>query len=205
MSRVIPIDLLDLSMPIALRSCVPITDEQLMRFSERNRPYRVERNQQGEITITTPVGGIGGGNEMHVCFELMAWARQNGAGKAFSPSTGFNLPDGSCLSADASWLPYSRWNSLTLEQKAGYPPLCPDFVIEVRSRSDTRKLVEVKMQLWLENGTKLAWLIDPQQETVTIYRPLHDPETLEKPEMVPGTGPVAGFELHCSELWASKS
>lgn len=205
MESVIPIDLLELSMPITLRPYVPITDEQLMRFSERNRPYRIERNKLGEITIMTPVGGIGGGNEMLVSFELMGWARQDETGKAFSPSTGFNLPDGSCLSPDASWLSYSRWNALSLEQKAGYPPLCPDFVIEVRSRSDTRKLVEAKMQLWLENGAKLAWLIDPQQETVTIYTPLHDPETLEKPEMVLGTDPVAGFELHCSEIWASKS
>ncbi len=152
----------------------------------------------------TPVGGIGGGNEMLVSFELMGWARQNGTGKAFSPSTGFNLPDGSCLSPDASWLSYSHWNSLSLEQKAGYPLLCPDFVIEVRSRSDTRALVETKMQLWLENGAKLAWLIDPQQETVTIYAPQNPPETLERPEIIEGADPVAGFEPHCSEIWSSK-
>ncbi len=204
MSREMPIDLVELSMPVRLRPNVPMTDDQLMRFSERNRPYRIERNNQGEITITTPVGGVGGGNEMLVSFELMGWARLNGSGKAFSPSTGFNLPDGSCLSPDASWLLFSRWNALSPEQKAGYPPLCPDFVIEVRSRSDTRALVETKMQLWLENGAKLAWLIDPQQETVTIYAPLHPPQELEKPETVVGTDPVAGFELHCSEIWSSR-
>ena len=151
----------------------------------------------------TPVGGIGGGNEMHVSFDLMGSAK-NGTGKAFTPSTGFNLPDGSCLSPDASWLPYARWNTLTLEQKAGYPPLCPDFLIEVRSRSDSRKLVEDKMQLWPKNGAKLAWLIDPQQETVTIYAASLAPERLERPEIVVGTEPVASFELHCTEIWDSQ-
>lgn len=201
----LPIDLLELSMPITLRPYLPITDEQLMRFSERNRPYRIERNNRGEITIMTPVGGTGGGNEMLVSFDLMGWARKTGTGKALSPSTGFNLRDGSCLSPDASWLLYSRWNALSPEQRDGYPPLCPDFLIEVRFRSDSRKLVEAKMQLWLSNGAKLAWLIDPQQKTVTIYAPFSDPQTLERPEVVVGTDPVAGFELHCSEIWACQS
>ncbi len=196
-----PLDLYELSMPVILRPHIPLTDEQLMRFSERNRPYRIECNHLGEITIMTPVGGIGGGDEMVISFELMGWAKKDGTGKAFSPSTGFRLPDGSCLSPDASWLSYARWNVLSREQKLGFPPLCPDFLNEVRSRTDSRELVEEKMHRWLENGAKLAWLIDPQQQTVTIYAPSTEARTLERPEVVLATEPVAGFELHCLEIW----
>jgi Uma2 family endonuclease len=94
-----------------------------------------------------------------------------------------------------------RWNTLTPEQQTGFPPLCPDFLIEVRSQSDARKMVEAKMQTWMENGAKLAWLVDPIAGSVTIYRAGHAAETLERPEIVKGEAPVDGFELRCSRLW----
>jgi len=95
-----------------------------------------------------------------------------------------------------------RWNSLTLKQQTGFPPLCPDFVIEVRSQSDPRPMVENKMQLWLDNGAQLAWLVDPIDANVTVYHPGQPPETLDRPQSVAATPPVTGFVLDCTPLWS---
>jgi Uma2 family endonuclease len=198
------LDLLNLELPISLRPSATLTDEELMRFSEENKPYKIERNKYGELLIMTPVGGIGSTHEAEVAYELLHWNKSVQTGKAFISNAGFNLPDGSCLSPDASWLALDRWDALTYEQQAGYPPLCPDFLIEVRSQSDSRKSVEDKMQLWMENGAKLAWLVDPIDANVTIYRPGQAPETLHRPEVVLGEGPVEGFTLPCARLWPTE-
>ena len=198
------IDLLDLAMPITIRPSSPVSDEELMRFSEQNKPYKIERNKDGEITVMTPVGGIGSTHEKYVTMMFGIWTETDGTGIDFSPSVGFNLADGSCLSPDASWISLERWSELTPGQQTGFPPLCPDFLIEVRSKSDPRKMVEAKMQTWLDNGAKLAWLIDPIAGNVTIYRPNQTAETLERPEVVKGEGPVDGFELRCTRLWSPR-
>ena len=187
--------------PISLRPAATLTDEELMRFSEENKPYKIERNKYGEIIIITPVGGIGSRHEFYVATELSNWNEGRLTGVAFGSNTGFNLRDGSCLSPDAAWLSLGRWNALTLEEQAGFPPLCPEFIVEVRSQSDARRAVESKMGLWLENGAELAWLVDPIDRNVTIYRQSEGIEVLERPEVVRGVGPVAGFELFCSRLW----
>ena len=196
------IDLLDLELPITLKPSARVCDEDLMRFSAQNQPFKIERNKEGDLTLMTPVGGIGSTHEQYITRILGNWTEENGTGIDFSPSAGFNLPDGSCLQPDASWMTRERWNSLTLKQQTGFPPLCPDFVVEVRSHSDSRRVLEDKMQAWLDNGAKLAWLVDPIAACVTIYRPGHAPETLDRPEIVKGEGPVAGFELPCTRLWA---
>jgi Uma2 family endonuclease len=197
----VPLDLTLLVPPISLRSAVTLTDEELMRFSEDNKPYKIERNKHGEITIMTPVGGIGSTHEAYIANTLYNWNGAHPTGIVLFSNAGFNLPDSSCLSPDAAWLALDRWNALTLAQQTGFPPLCPDFVIEVRSQSDSRRLLETKMQLWLDNGAQLAWLVDPIDANVTLYRPNHPPELLHRPESVIATVPVAGFELHCSRLW----
>jgi Uma2 family endonuclease len=195
------IDLGDLELPLVLRPSSPVSDEALMLLSERNKPYRLERDKEGGITIMTPVGGIGSSHENYVAAKLYLWTEENENGISFSPNGGFNLPDGTCLSPDASWIALARWNTLTLAQQTGYPPLCPDFLIEVRSQTDSRRLVEAKMQTWIDNGAQLAWLIDPIDANVTIYRPGHTAETLSRPEVLRGEGPVEGFELRCARLW----
>ena len=197
-----PLNLDSLASPISLRPSVTLTDEELMRFSRENKQYKIERNRRGEITIMTPVGGLGSTQEEYVSGEFYIWTKQNATGKSFSPSGGFNLPDGSCLSPDVAWMPLSRWNALTLKQQTGFPPLCPEFIIEVRSASDLRRMVEEKMQLWLDNGAQLAWLVDPIDANVTIYRPGHAFETLDHPHTVAATAPVEGFVLDCSPLWS---
>ena len=147
-------------LPITFRPLAPFTDEDLMRLSRENKPYKIERTAEGDISVMTPVGGIGGTHEFYVASELYQWIERNPTGIGFGSNTGFNLPDGSCLSPDAAWLALPRWNALTPEQQAGFPPLCPDFIIEIRSRSDPRRLLETKMQLWLANGAHLGWLLD---------------------------------------------
>jgi Uma2 family endonuclease len=200
-----PLNLDSLAPPISLRPSVTLSDEELMRFSADNKGYKIERNNRGEITIMSPVGGIGSVHEGYVYGEFYLWSRQDGTGKCFSPSGGFNLPDGSCLSPDVAWMTLDRWESLTVEQQTGFPPLCPDFLVEVRSESDPRKMIEAKMQLWLDNGAQLAWLVDPIDANVTIYRPGHAHETLDHPRVAAATAPVEGFVLECSVLWAVRA
>ncbi len=198
------IDVTDLELPIALRPLKRVTDEELLRFSEENKPFKIERNNQGEITIMTPVGGIGSTHEAYVASSLYQWNEAMQTGVAFISNAGFKLPDHSCLSPDAAWIRLARWTELTPEEKEGYPPLCPDFVIEVRSRSDPRPLVERKMQLWMENGAQLGWLIDPILATVDIYKENNGIENLQRPEMVTADEPVSGFELRTSRLWSQR-
>ena len=197
-----PINLHCFATPITLRGAVPLTDEELMRFSEGSKPYKIERDKHGDILIMTSVGGIGSRHEAYVANVLFNWTEKTGAGIAFISNAGFNLRDGSCLSPDAAWLALDRWNALTPAEQAGYPPLCPDFLIEVRSRSDSRRVLEDKMQDWLANGARLAWLVDPVDNNVTVYSPGQQPQRLDRPEIVRADPPVAGFELRCHCLWS---
>ena len=199
--RVGQIDLADLEMPLTLRPGGPVSDELLMRLSEQNKPYKLERNKEGEI-IVTPVNYRGGKQEGYVAAALLFWAEEDGRGSALPANVGFKLPDGSCLAPDAAWVTRERESTLTPEQMDSFPPICPDFVVEVRSKTDSRRAVETKMQLWLDNGAQLAWLVDPIDANVTIYRPNQSPETLDHPEIVRGDGPIAGFELRCTRLWS---
>ncbi len=130
------------------------------------------------------------------------WSEDDGRGLFFSSNGGFNLPDGSMLSPDASWVSFERWNSLTAAEQASYPPLCPDFLTEVLSASDSLKVLQTKMEVWIANGAKLAWLVDPFAATITIYRPGIAPEVLAKPDSIEAGDPVAGFRLTTSRLWA---
>lgn len=196
------IDLLDLELPIVLRPSAPVSDEDLMRFSELNKPYKIERNKDGELIIMTPVNYRGGKHEGYVAAALLLWAEQDGRGSSVPANVGFKLPDGSCLAPDAAWITLEREATLTPEQQDSFPPICPDFIIEVRSKTDSRRNLEAKMQTWLDNGAQLAWLVDPIDANVTIYRPGQSPETLARPDTVIATDPVAGFELRCARLWA---
>jgi len=184
-----------------LRPSAPVSDEDLMRFSEQNKPYKIERNKEGEISIMTPMNYRGGKHEGYVAAALLLWAEEDGRGSAVPANVGFNLPDGSCLAPDAAWLTKEREEGLTPEQQDSFPPVCPDFVIEIRSKSDPRRAVEAKMRSWIDNGAKLAWLIDPIDGNITIYRPGQAAETHDRPEVVTATEPVLGFKLRCARLW----
>ncbi len=116
---------LGLPFPITIIPADPLSDDELIRFSEANKPCKIERNRKGEIVVMTPVGGIGGTHEIYVASVMFNWAEQDGRGIGFDSNTGFNLPDGSCLSPDAAWLSLERWNALSPKEQAGFPPLVP--------------------------------------------------------------------------------
>ena len=189
-----------LPIPLSFRPSSPLNDEQLMLFAQRNEPYRIERNVNGEIEMMTPVGGKGGRLESYVIRQLDIWAEEHG-GASFSSGGGFSLPDGSMRCPDAAWLSEDRWNSLSDQQQEAFPPLCPDFIIKVASSSDSRKTVVAKMHAWVENGAKLAWMIDAAAGTLTIFRPGHEPMRLMRPDCADAQDVVPGFHLSLSRFW----
>jgi Uma2 family endonuclease len=196
------LSLSEIELPVRLRLERPMTDEELMRFSAANELLRVERDANGELIVMSPTGSDGGSTELNAGSELRDWALGDGRGKVFGPNAGFTLPDSSVRAADAAWVSWERWNGLTRSQQKGYAPLCPEFVIEVRSESDRLEPLREKMQMWISNGAEVAWLVDPECKVVEIYRPGQSVAVLEQPEKVLGDGPVAGFELVMARVWA---
>jgi len=189
-------------LPVCLRFARPMTDEELMRFCAENDPLRVERNAQGELIVMSPTGLEGSGWNSEIIADLAIWARQDGRGKVFDSNGGFTLPDGSMRAPDAAWVSWQRWNALSGEEQKRFGRIVPEFVIELRSASDSLVELQTKMEQWIANGTEVAWLIDPSRKTVEIYRTGEAPEIHEEPTSVLGSGPVAGFELVLARIWA---
>ncbi|HLO86320.1 MAG TPA: Uma2 family endonuclease [Nostocaceae cyanobacterium] len=193
-----------LSSPLVLQfpSSMPMTDEQFFDFCQVNRDLRIERNKFGEISIMPPTGSETGNREGNVIGQLWVWSEQDGTGITFSSSAGFKLSTGAERSPDVAWIKLERWNSLTPEQQQRFAPICPDFVIELRSPSDSLKTLKEKMQEYIqEPGIKLAWLIDRKERKVYIYRPGQTEECLENPDTVSGESVLPGFILNMSKIW----
>ena len=188
-------------LPLRLRFEEPLSDCDLLKFCNENNPLRVERDSNGELILMSPNTPKGSSIEAEVLTDLMVWSRSDGRGKAFGPTAGFTLPDTSMRAPDASWITSIRWNALSEAQLDTYSPICPDFVIEVRSKSDRLKPLQEKMTMWIANGAELAWLVDPLRKVIEIYRLNESPEIHDNPTSVLGTGPVAGFELVLSRIW----
>jgi Uma2 family endonuclease len=193
--------LAEVELPIRILPDRPMTDEELMRFCAANDGLRVEREPNGEILVMTPANSKTSKMNMRIGRLLDAWAEEDGRGVAFDSSGGFTLPDGSMRNPDASWVENSRWQALSDAQQSSFAPLCPDFLLELRSPSDKLPEAHAKMHQWIANGAHVAWLIDPVEKVVTIYRPGEQPEVHEQPTSVQGDGPVAGFELVMARVW----
>jgi Uma2 family endonuclease len=181
--------------PIRFRPDSPMSDEQFMRFCAANEPMRVEREPNGEILVTTPAGFGTGKMNSRIVRLLDEWAEADGRGVVTDSNCGYTLPDGSVRAPDAAWIASKRVETLSAEDQARFAPICPDFVIELRSPSDKLPDLQAKMAQWIANGAEVAWLIDPIDKAVTIYRPGDQPEHLAHPTSVQGIGPTAGFEL----------
>lgn len=194
----------NVTLPARLRPPVPLSDEELIAFSEANKPCRVERLASGEILVMTPSGFENNRREAYLVHELFAWAEADGRGEAFSSNAGFNLPDGSTLSPDAGWVETTRLAELTEQQRERYLPFAPDFAVEILSHSDSLPELDRKMEQWIANGVRLAWRIDPYGGTVAIYSESVALLVLERPEVVEGSGPVAGFQLKMGRLWSGQ-
>ena len=195
------IDLQDVALPLRLRTATPMSDDELMRFCTVNEMLRVEREPNGELLVMTPAGNRSSHKNAAIISALYQWAERDGRGYAFDSNTGFNLGDGSMRSPDAAWVSAARWDSLSEEDKERFSPICPEFVIELRSAADRLAPLEVKMEQWMANSVELAWMIDPQRKVVAIYRPGAETEILTEPAAVAGGGPVAGFELTMDRIW----
>ena len=195
------LSLVGLPMPVILRPALPLNDQELMAFSRRNRTYRIEQNAQGELEIMSPAGSEGGRREQFVIRMLGNWAAEYG-GECFSSNAGFTMQDKSVRSPDASWIDQSRWDAIPAADQEGYAPACPDFLVEILSKSDSRSTLEAKMEMWIANGARLAWMIDPFAAEIIIYRSGKDAELLERPEWVEADAIVPGFRLETSRLWA---
>lgn len=193
--------LAEIELPIRIRTDQPLTDEALAHFCAVNEPLQVEREANGELVIMSPTFTKGGGVESRAGGYLFVWSLSDGRGQYFGSSTGFTLPDTSMRAADAAWISWDRWNSLSEDRQEGYARVCPEFVIEVRSASDRLPDLQQKMADWIANGAELGWLIDPLRRVVEIYRPGEEPEVHEEPTSVLGTGCVSGFCLVMERVW----
>ncbi|MGB3695628.1 MAG: Uma2 family endonuclease [Spirulinaceae cyanobacterium] len=178
-----------------------ITHEQFAQLARVNRDWQLELTATGELVVMPPTGSITGNRNLDIEGQLWLWNRQNQLGKAFNSSSGFTLPNGAIRAPDAAWVSQPRWDNLTLEQQEGFAPLCPDFVIELRSSSDSLKKLQEKMQEYLDNGTRLGLLLDRKNRRVEIYRPGVDKEVLEHPQSVSGEDVLPGFILDLTEVW----
>ena len=196
------IELAGLEPPARLVLSQPISAEEFWHVSQQNPDLRLERSAKGELLIMSPTGLEGGGVETDVVGELRTWALQEGRGKAFGSNAGITLPDTSVRAADACWISWEKLNALTPGQRKRFAPVCPEFVIEVLSPSDSLRDLREKMQSWLDNGVELAWLIDPERKAVEIYRHGQPPETQTGHTAVYGEGAVAGFVLELARVWA---
>jgi Uma2 family endonuclease len=178
-----------------------LTDEQFFELCSANRDMRFERSADGELIIMAPTGWGTGNKNAELSIDLGIWNREARLGKVFDSSTGFRLPNGADRSPDASWVSQDRLEALNPDP-AKFLPLAPDFVAELRSKSDTLKPLQTKMQEYIENGVRLGWLIDPQNQRVEIYRPGQTVEILESPASLSGEEVLLGFRLDLSPLWA---
>ena len=177
---------------------VALTDDQFYQLCQDNENWQLEKNAQGELIIMPPVGGLSGKRESDLNADLVIWNRQTQLGQVFSSSTIFTLPSGAKRSPDVAWVKSDRWESLTLEEQEKFPPLCPDFVIELRSRTDSLSQLQEKMQEYLDSGLQLGWLINPQAQEVEIYRPNQAVEIVQLPTILSGEKVLPGFILEIS-------
>ncbi|WP_298913561.1 Uma2 family endonuclease [uncultured Nostoc sp.] len=188
------------TLPSTLKLKIDLTDDQFFQMCQQNRDYRFERTASGELLIMPPTGSDTGNRNFDMVVELGIWNKQTKLGKGFDSSTGFTLPNGAERSPDASWVKIERWNALTSEQQEKFAPICPDFVVELRSRTDSLKELQDKMQEYIENGAQLGWLIDRKNKRVEIYRPGKDVEILDNPTSLSGENVLPGFVLHLQQI-----
>ena len=182
--------------PIILNlNAVNLSDEQFYQLCHNNDEWRLEQTAQGELIIMPPIGAISGNREADLNADLVIWNRQTKLGKIFSSSTIFTLPNGAKRSPDVAWIAKERWDALPLEEQEKFAKICPDFVIELRSRTDSLTQLHAKMEEYLANGIRLGWLIDPMSQQVAIYRPNQAVEIISLPTTLSGENVLPGLTL----------
>jgi Uma2 family endonuclease len=177
------------------------TDDEFFELCLANPDLRLERTATGEVIIMAPAGSETGARNLSISGQLWAWNERYRLGEAFDSSTGFKLPNGADRSPDASWIVQERWDALTREQKQKFAPICPDFVVELRSPSDSLETVREKIKEYMANGAQLGWLIDPNTRQVEVYHPCQEVEILDNPKTVSGDPLLPGFTLDLAGIF----
>jgi Uma2 family endonuclease len=186
---------------VRLRPVIELNEDQLLELSSLNSDLRLELTAKGELVVMPPAGGRTSDRNSEINMQVRQWAKRDGTGTAFDSSGGFVLPNGAVRSPDAAWVENSRLQALTAEQREKFLPLCPDFVVELRSPTDSLRVQQDKMREYLENGAKLGLLIDPRERRVYVYRPEEPVQQLEDPPSVSGEPVLPGFVLDLREIW----
>ena len=190
-------------LPIVLRlsPLIELTEEQFAEFCSLNRELHIERTATGELEIMAPAFSQTGNRHSKITSQLEIWTSHDGSGLTFAPPAGFTLPNGAIREPDTSWVTKSRLAALSPQDRDRFIPICPDFVLELRSDTDRLSVLHAKMQEYIDNGARLGLLIDPQDRIVYIYRPGQEVETLENPETVSADPILPGFTLDLREVW----
>jgi Uma2 family endonuclease len=178
-----------------------VTPEQFEHLCQNYSELRLELTSIGELIVMPPTGMLTGTRNSNLTYQLEAWARKDATGVCFSSNTEFTLPNNAIRSPDASWIRREKWDSLSQQEKERFAPICPDFVVELRSPNDTLPFLLNKMSEYRVNGASLGWLIDPGTRRVYVYRPYEEVVVLENPETVSGEPLLPGFTLDVTELW----
>ncbi|NEQ20261.1 MAG: Uma2 family endonuclease [Microcoleus sp. SIO2G3] len=186
---------------VRMHPVIDLTDDQFFEFCQINRDLRIERTATGELLIMSPTGSETGESNFRLSGQLFIWTEQDGTGTGFDSSTGFTLPNGATVSPDISWVKLERWNALPKEQRIKFTPISPDFVVELRSPSDSLSVLQDKMQQYISNGVRLGWLIDRKQRRVYIYRPGVPVQQLDNPETVNADPELPNFVLKLGQIW----
>jgi Uma2 family endonuclease len=190
-----------LPMVLQMQPNIIMTDDNFYDFCQLNRDFRIERNQIGDLLIMSPTGSETEERNFDLIVQLGIWTKQNGTGVGFGSSGGFTLPNGAVRSPDAAWINRTKWEAIPVEQRKKFAPICPEFIIELRSETDNLKILQEKMQEYIDNGTRLGWLIDRKQQKVFIYRPGQAVEELDNPQTLTGEDLLPGFVLDLSQIW----
>ena len=178
-----------------LEPLVILTNDAFSALCQANPEVKFERTSFGELLVMAPTGGESGSQNRRLTQRLGNWTDEDGTGEAFDSSTMFQLPNGAYRSPDAAWVSLLRWQALTTEERKVFPPICPDFVVELRSPTDSLKAVQNKMQEYLDNGLRLGWLINPKERQVEIYCQSQEKEVLQAPTSLSGEQLLPGFVL----------
>lgn len=189
------------ALTLNLNPIIRLTDDQFFQLCQANQDLRFERTATGELIIMPPAGGGRGNRNGRLTQQLFNWSDADGSGIGFDSSTVFKLTNGADHSPDAAWVKLERWNTLTPEQKEKFPPICPDFVIELLSPSDSLKVTQEKMKEYRENGTRLGWLINRKSRQVEIYRLGQEVEVLQAPATLSGEAVLPRFVLNLEPIW----
>ncbi|MGB3635804.1 MAG: Uma2 family endonuclease [Rubrobacteraceae bacterium] len=189
--------------PVVLHTypALDMDEEQFFEFCQQNKDVRIERTVEGDLEVMPPTGGETGNRNIELAAQLQIWTKKNDTGAAFDSSTGFVLPNGAARAPDAAWVQGERLAELTADQKRKFLPLCPDFVVELLSPTDSLEIAQAKMREYIENGARRGWLIDPEERKVHVYLPDKSPQISENPGEVSGEPVLAGFTLDLRRIW----